>query len=277
MKKNSGIYLCDYHVHTSFSFDASGTIEDCCETAISQGLDEIGFSEHVGIDTSDEAYGTLDFEGYARAVDNAREKYDGRLEIRFGVEIDFRSHVIQEIADFIEKHDFDFVMGGIHYIDGEMIIRTGPFESRPWREIWNDYFSEMRKMAHCGLFDIIAHFDVAKRGHVPIHGPFAWQEYEGSIREILEIIIKTRAALEINTAGLRKQANEILPGQGVLNLYRKLGGELVTFGSDAHSPAKVGCDLDKGMRAASEAGLTHVAVYRNRKVSLLPFCPGTGS
>jgi histidinol phosphatase-like PHP family hydrolase len=58
----AGLYLCDYHVHTSYSFDASGTIDEVCAIAAARGLREVGFTEHVGIDPSDDAYGTLDWD-----------------------------------------------------------------------------------------------------------------------------------------------------------------------------------------------------------------------
>ncbi len=266
----AGYYLCDYHIHTSHSFDASGTVDDVCRFAVERGLQEVGFTEHVGIDPSDDAYGTLDYDGYRRAIDDARRRYAGKLAVRMGVEIDFRSAVADLTKRYIESHEFDFVTGAVHYLDGEILLRTDIFENRPAQEVWDDYFAETLLMAKTGLFDIFAHLDVPKRGHVPLYGPFDCSAFEERIRAVLEEIVRTGAVLEINTAGLRKQANEIFPSMEILRLYRRLGGELITFGSDCHSPQKVGCDFDRAVEAAEAAGFTHVATFEGRRRKVVP-------
>ena len=266
----AGYYLCDYHIHTSLSFDASGTVDDVCRAAIERGLHEIGFSEHVGIDPSDEAYGTLNLDSYKQAIQTARQHYADKLLVRMGVEIDFRSVVTDLTKQYLESHEFDFVTGAVHYLDGEILLRTDIFEHRPAQEVWEDYFTETLAMVRTGLFDIVAHLDVPKRGHVPLFGPFDCTTCEEQIRAILSEIIRREAVLEINTAGLRKQANELFPSMDILKLYRQLGGELITFGSDCHSPQKVGCDFDKAIEAAEAAGFTHVATFENRKRRMVP-------
>jgi histidinol-phosphatase (PHP family) len=125
-------------------------------------------------------------------------------------------------------------------------------------------------MVRTGLFDIVAHLDVPKRGHVPLFGPFDCRTCEEQIREILAEIIRTGAVLEINTAGLRKQANEIFPSLEILRLYRGLGGELITFGSDCHSPQKVGIDFDKAVEAAEAAGFAYITTFEGRKPGVVP-------
>ncbi len=267
---SAGCYLCDYHVHTDLSFDGRGTLSDFCLAAIDHGIKELGFSEHVGIDASDDAYGTLDYERYRRGIESVRERYAGKLIVKMGVEVDFRSGVIAGIEHYIQTHEFDYVIGAVHYLEGDILLRTAIFEERPQREVWDDYFNEMFLMAQTGLFDIIAHLDVPKRGYVPLYGPFDWTLYEDAIGKVLAEAITRDTALEINTAGLRKQADEIFPSLGVLKLYHQLGGKLVTFGSDAHSPGKVGCDFGAALEAADAAGLTEVSTYSGRKRTTVP-------
>lgn len=193
-----------------------------------------------------------------------RRAYAGKLEIRMGVEIDFRSGVIAQTERYIKSHEFDFIIGAVHYLEGKPLWAKQIFEERPWREVWAGYFAEVLTMVQTGLFDITAHLDYPKRGHVPVCGRFDWTQCEGQIRPVLAEIVEQQSALEINTAGLRKQANEIFPSTGVLKLYRELGGKHVTFGSDAHSPPKVGCDFTEALKAAEAAGFTHVTTYTGR-------------
>jgi len=263
-------YLCDYHVHSHWSFDASGTLEEYCRAAVERGIDQVGFSEHVGIDPSDDAYGTLDYERYREALERGRRDYAGKLEIRMGVEIDFRSSVTAQTEQYLKTHEFDFVTGAVHYLGGEILWIPEIFETRPWREVWRDYFAEVLCMVQTGLFDIIAHLDYPKRGHVPLHGRFDWRACEDQVRPVLTEIVEQQSALEVNTAGLRKQADEIFPSPGVLELYRELGGEFVVFGSDAHKPSEAACDFAGALQAAEAAGLTHLATYTGRSKTLVP-------
>jgi histidinol-phosphatase (PHP family) len=263
-------YICDYHLHSTHSFDARNSIKEVCSAAIGQGIHEIGFAEHVGIDPADEAFGALNYVRYRKDIMEARKNCAGKLKIRLGVEIDFRPGTTAEIEGYLKKHDFDFVIGALHYLDDEILLRTDIFEKHPAHTIWSRYFDELLLMVSTGLFDIIAHLDVPKRGHVPLHGPFNWKQYEKQIRSILAEIIKYEAALEINTAGLRKQAGEIFPSPGIINLYRQLGGRYITIGSDAHSAPSVGCDFDIAIQAAESAGFTHMTTFSARKKKLVP-------
>jgi len=263
-------YLCDYHIHTSHSFDARNTIDEACRAAVRNGVNEIGFADHVGIDPSDEAYEALDFDRYFEDVEKARKQYDGKLKIKLGVEIDFRSTVINETRLFLEKHDFDYVIGGLHYLDGKIVLSTDIFTQNPVEEVWSRYFDELLMMAQADLFDIIAHFDIPKRAYVPLHGRFDWKPYKEQIRAILAEIIKNESVLEINSSGIRKQADEILPSPGIINLYRQLGGKFISFGSDAHSAPKVGCDFDIAIQAAESAGFTHMTTFAARERKLVP-------
>ena len=238
--------------------------------AIENGVREVGFSEHVGIDPSDSAYGVLDYRRYFEEIEDARARFSASLEIRMGVEIDFRSAVIAQTRSYLEAHKFDFVIGAVHYLEGEILLRARIFEQRPWREVWSDYFDEVLAMVRTGLFDIVAHLDVPKRGHVPLFGPFDWTLFEDRIVLILKEIVIQDCALEVNTAGLRKQAGEMFPSPGILNLYRELGGRCVTTGSDCHSPQKVGRDLAEALGAVESAGFEHICTFRARQRKLVP-------
>ena len=43
------MYLVDYHVHTSFSYDSEEDLNTMCEKAIELGLSEIAFTDHLDI------------------------------------------------------------------------------------------------------------------------------------------------------------------------------------------------------------------------------------
>jgi histidinol-phosphatase (PHP family) len=68
---NNKTGLVDYHVHSTFSCDGRSSINDLCEKAIELKFREIGFSEHVDFDPSDEGFGFFDYENYQSAIKEA--------------------------------------------------------------------------------------------------------------------------------------------------------------------------------------------------------------
>ena len=61
-----------------------------------------------------------------------------------------------------------------------------------------------------------------------------------------------------------------LPTPEMLRRYFALGGRLITFGSDAHQPRRVGENRDWAEHLAREIGFTEWCVFQGRKRLLLP-------
>ena len=64
----------------------------------------------------------------------------------------------------------------------------------------------------------------------------SFDPYEAEIREILKTLIENGRGIELNV----NRGNTSLPDAKWLRIYRELGGELITLGTDAHSPEHVG-------------------------------------
>ena len=63
--------------------------------------------------------------------------------------------------------------------------------------------------------------------------------------------------------------NEPNPGRDVFVRYRELGGELVTLGSDAHSPETVGICFDMAGEMLKDCGFKYYAAYRGRNAEMI--------
>ncbi len=75
--------------------------------------------------------------------------------------------------------------------------------------------------------------------------------------------------LEINTSPLRRGQPEPCPSPEILRWYRELGGEILTFGSDAHTVGDVGADFDVALAIAQAAGFDRLATFERRQVRWL--------
>ena len=81
------------------------------------------------------------------------------------------------------------------------------------------------------------------------------------MEEIFRTIIPQGVGIECNT----NRGNEPLPGEEILRLYRSLGGEIITLGSDAHRPEDIGAGHKEAQRMLRELGFTRFFYFRARK------------
>jgi len=59
------------------------------------------------------------------------------------------------------------------------------------------------------------------------------------------------------------------PSPVVIQWYRELGGEILTFGSDGHRPAHMAYAFDQARDWALRAGFTRLASFERRQVSFV--------
>lgn len=60
--------------------------------------------------------------------------------------------------------------------------------------------------------------------------------------------------------------SEPCPSLEILRWYRELGGEILTLGSDAHTPDKIGAHFDVALEMARAAGFKRLATFEQRQV-----------
>ena len=60
------------------------------------------------------------------------------------------------------------------------------------------------------------------------------------------------------------------PTEEILVRYRQLGGEILTVGSDAHTPAYVGYEFDRVQKLLRACGFRYYTVFHQRKPVFLP-------
>ena len=114
-------------------------------------------------------------------------------------------------------------------------------------------------------FDILGHLDVVRRYLYNKDDSFSLGLYEELVRNVLSKLVHSNKGIEVNTAGLRYGLSSFHPLPDILKLYRLLGGEIVTVGSDAHSPDALGYGIKNVLSALSDLGFKYYAIYKDRK------------
>jgi len=258
----------DYHIHTELCRHATGRPADYAKCAFEVGLTVIGFAEHAPMPTDDFDnwhMRTDQLEQYIELVRKAQIDFPN-LTIRLGLEMDYLPGIEDWLRELAARHRWDYLVGSVHYVSGSWAI-DDPKQIQLWQkhdlfEVWGEYFDRLTRAAQTGLFDIIGHADLPKKfGFRPA------RDCTGLYDRFVRAAKKHNCAIEINTAGLRKDCRELYPGDQLLKLACNAEVPIV-FGSDAHAPDEVAFEFGTAVRAAQQAGYTHYCTFELRRCRL---------
>jgi histidinol-phosphatase (PHP family) len=246
----------DYHTHTPLCCHARGEPTDLAAQAIAVGLTEMGFSDHnpMAKDDFDDwrmKLGELDL--YVEKVQEARRQFPN-LAIKLAMEVDFIPGYEDWVRELAARHPWDYFIGSVHYVGTWAIDNPkhiSEWKKRDTYEVWEAYFECLTLAAESKLFDIIGHADLCKRFCF-----YPQQDWTGLAKRFLEAAKRNDVAMEINTAGLRKDCKEMYPHPWIVQEAARLGVAL-TFGSDAHAPEDVARNWGEALALARGAGYTH--------------------
>ncbi len=239
-----------------------------CRQAIKLDIPEIGFSEHWDLGPYKKMPRFLQPEAYYAELERLRGLFTDQLIIRAGIEIAEPNLYPGETNEILIRIPIDYVLGSVHFVGKDSIFDENYFRTYSAYEVYNSYFAELDKMVRTANIDIVTHFDFPARTGKPILGydPFL---YEDVIHAILRQVIERGLTLDINTIGLRKAARILMPDPLILNWHAEMGGQRITFGSDAHDSSHIGLHFDKALATVHDAGITHITQFELRQACLL--------
>jgi histidinol-phosphatase (PHP family) len=262
--------LPDYHVHTFRCGHAGGASRDFVLRAVERGLGEIGFTDHIPLyfltpEARDPRLAMREdqLDGYLDEVAALRHEFRDRIPVRLGLEADYAEGHEDELAPWLERADWDLVLGSVHWVAGDWIDSPETANARFAREgvelLYAEYYRLLARAAATGLFDVLTHFDLPKK-----HGHRPARFLEEAEEEAIQSAKLTGCAVEISSAGLRKPVGEAYPEA---RLLRRLvdAGVPVTFSSDAHAPAEVGWGYEKTLALARSCGVTEYVTFERRR------------
>jgi histidinol-phosphatase (PHP family) len=256
------MYLMDYHHHTNNSFDSKAVMEEVCKTAIEKGINEICFTEHYSLNPIAPTYGHMVFEKYLADIKNCQTHFEDQLTVKVGIEICEPHQLMDDYKKVLEPLNLDFILGSVHNVNNQKLRKY--MEKKQRDDVYRGYFTELYEMVCVADIDVLAHIDLMKRYAFQTYGNYDFKEFKEMLEAILKKAIERNIGIEINTSGLRGKLNETLPSFDVLKLYKQLGGEILTIGSDSHAADTVGAHLPEAYEMAKQAGFQFVFHYQQR-------------
>lgn len=264
----SYIHLSDCHNHSNISLDGTDPAEAMLKRAESLGLYYYTLTDHCECNTYiEEDYKHVALKAYDEMCRLGRE-YSGQLRVTFlkGIELGQPMQDLSAAADALKGRDYDVVLGSLHNLSSCKDFYFWDQLNLDVDYALDRYFIELEEMVEWGRFDTLTHITYPLRYIVGDNGIYVdYSKYMERTEHIFKMLIDKGIALEINTSGLRQKIGETMPNARLIQLYKSLGGELITIGSDAHSCRDLGKGIEEGMDILKSAGFKAFTVFIKRK------------
>ncbi len=263
----------NYHTHVKLCNHAVGMTEDYVKEAIKLGYKSLGMSDHGPIGThmmSKEEFQRnwldrhMNYETfkniYLPDLIKTKEKYKDKINLYFGVEIEYIEDFHEDFVDL--RNQLDYMNLGVHFFyNGDVIVNS--FSDVTYNNVLC-YAEKAKKAMETGLYAIMVHPDVFMHNYQSSKGTNEWDENaEKAAKIIIESAIENNVYLEINCGGLFKvtDANETVgefgyPRRGFWEMASKYKELKVIIGVDAHDPKQLGAnEINQAKKFASDLGI----------------------
>lgn len=259
-----------FHTHSRYC-DGRGSIDDVVEAALAAGLTEIGISSHAPLPfPTPWAMPVERLPEYVREGREAQRRYDGRIAVRLGLEMDYIPDA--RVTEFQEREiiplGFDYYIGSVHFLGSGYPPRS--YESDPERFLTilreeyegdiramvEEYYRRIREMLRRPLLAFVGHLDRIKRWNKDqsfFRDDEAW--YVAAVGQTLQAIAESGIPVEFNTSGWRKGSAEPYPAAWILARCRDLGIPIIVT-ADAHAPDQVTWGYDRAISCLDDLTIT---------------------
>lgn len=267
---------CDYHMHSSFSGDSDEPIEKMIEKSIDFGLENICFTEHYDpyfpcYLPGEDGMFDLNEKAYMDKADILRKSsYRERINLNFGIELGMYPGIYGIGKSIIDANPYDFVICSSH-----TALKQDPYQPDYWEgksviSGATDYFNEiLENVNNFTDFDVYGHMDYCMRYVDATDEDKNILNYYDIFKEIFTILVNNGKGIEINSNGLRSRLKEFNPSPDILRLYKECGGEIITFGSDAHCAERIASYNKEAEELLKSLGFKYYTIFSERKPSFI--------
>lgn len=275
--------LFDNHNHSQYSFDGKrSSVEEAARSAVKLGLGGIAFTDHCDLYIPPAKAGLDDFipEDFdvklqQDEIDRVQSVLDNEgkcIKILKGIEIGMYEECHDPIRSKLAENSFDQIIASVHYIEQTDPYYGEYYDGKDWKSAYSTYLETIfREMVWLNDFDIMGHLDYVVRYAPYPEKCIRYREFSDILDEMFRFIIQEGKALEINTKSYQDfHGRRPYLDTELLIRYKELGGEILSLGSDSHSPDCVGTDFLKFAAILKNMGFRWSAHYEKRKLIQLP-------
>lgn len=259
------MFRADYHSHTRYSFDGEGILDDMCEKAIAEGLDELAVTDHMDIFSRQPCTYILPIDQSYPAIRAAKKKFQGRLRVVIGAELGEPMANPAAAEDFLRRvPDLDFVIGSIHNMENDLDVYYCNWKKHDPAATYRHYLEWLTDYAENYDYDVLGHLTYPLRYMAEAGITLDLKPFYDQFENLFRIVIRRDKGIELNVSGLRQAMKTTMPTPEILQFYHDCGGRILTIGSDAHRAADIGSHISDGLEIAKSCGFTEIASYTRR-------------
>jgi histidinol-phosphatase (PHP family) len=258
-------------MHTPLCRHSQGEPEEYAEVALARGLKGIVVTCHnPTLDNWGHCMRLDEFPQYFAAIERARKAYEGRVDIRAGIECDYMPGMEEWLKEHLQQYEFHHVLGSVH---PQVKAYRKLFHTGDGFEYQQTYFENLARSAESGLFDTLSHPDLVKNDTAENWELDRIMPY---IERALDRIAATGVAMELNTSGVLKRIPEMNPNPSMLRAMRERNIPVV-IGSDAHIPSRVGDRWEEALDILEAVGYNEISFFLNRQRQSVPIAAARAS
>jgi len=275
----------NFHVHSTGS-DGKVSPEEVVKEAIDANIDFICFTDHYKNPKDNATIWSRDkffSKEYIAEVKRLQKAYNNKIDISFGVELDWYEKHQEWLKSEIAKNKFDYVLGSVHFLplnDSYYAFDFGDGKDEQFMQIAekfgsvenliHEYYNQLRLMIKSKMYDAVGHFDYIKRYNTN-EKIFSENSdfYKKEVITTLKELAKSGMAIEINLRGFAKSVQIQYPNLWILKEAEKQKIPL-TIGGDSHKSGEIGQYLKQGYELAKQAGYKEIVRFKARKKITIP-------
>lgn len=259
--------LSDFHLHSNFSGDSDALPEAMIQQAVRLNMQHVCFTDHYDMDFPGESeYFLFDIKKYFEEMQRLKDKYSPYIDVRIGIELGLQTHLKEACEQITKDYAFDFVIGSIHVVRNQDPYYPAYYEGRAERDCYFEYFETvLENLKHINGYNVLGHIDYIVR-----YGPnknkfYSYDTYGDILDNILNVCVEKGIGLELNTGGLAYGLGHPNPHPDILKRYHDIGGEIITVGSDAHAPERLGFAFEQAKDLLKDCGFCYYTVFKDRE------------
>lgn len=265
------MFLADYHIHSTCSFDAFNTMTEMAEAARNRGIGQLCFTDHLDFDIPETLQIGDDLTLPAEQAGQYADALAGTgMDIRLGLELGEGNHDAARALAIYAMPDYDFILGSLHNLRDTPDFYYLQYTDEDYCYwLYERYLDELLELSALNCFDTLAHLGYCRR-YMAKQGQSAavtMERHGDKVDAILRTLIAGGRGIELNCAdlvpgGREDPLLETFPSVPILRRYRELGGEYITVGSDAHTTRAAGVGVEAGFALLRDCGFRYVTTYR---------------
>lgn len=246
----------------------------------------------------------FDTNAYQKEIDRLNEKYGNRIQIKKGIEMGIKPDMLESGKALFNDNSFDFVIASTHLIENSDPYYTEFWEGKDVKSCLKTYYETiLNNISIWSDYDVVGHIDymvryapdvraLATESAIKKSSTLAENEAPATkstvenntfsttpldqalenhlddnwnlIEEILKKVVSDGKGIEINTAGFKYNLGHPNPHERILKLYKALGGEIITVGSDAHESKYLGHEFKRAEDILLNTGFKYYTEYEKR-------------